>query len=387
MSAWTVLALGLAALGVLWWWRSRRTIFSENGINYVPTGDRDMQRAIAKAREDFHIFLDRLHRPKPGDENFAIKVGIVHDGHTENLWLTDVRVDDDDLDGEIANDPQTVPYRLGDRWRGSLDQLCDWTFFSHGRMQGNFTLRAMLPRMPRAQREQARLMLEHCWDTRELVHRPWPPNAAMTGQPLPDDCSDGDRVLIDGIGDHLEAHLGRIPQVFHELVSTSAHIDLYPYPADAARGFHVVATTGMAERAMQLPADGRGEPWTELVLLLPSHWPLDRDAWQDERHWWPLRWLKRVARFHYESGHWLGEGHVLTHGEEPTPIHPDFPYDSVLLAHSRALPDAFQRATLKDGRVVRLLCLYFLTAEERKALDDRGWEDYASEIRADRLSL
>ncbi len=386
MTAWLV--VGLVLLGGAWWWRSRRMIASEDGINFVPTGDPDMARAIGKAREDFHFFVQRLRRPQPGDENFAIKAGVTHEGNVEHLWLTNVRVDGTGFEGEIANDPQVVPLKLGDRWRGGLDQLSDWTFFSEGLMQGNFTLRAMLPRMPKAQREQARVMLEQRWDTRELVHLPWPPDAPMPGAPLTVEHSHGDRVLMEGIGAHLETHLGRIPHVFHEIVSPSAHIDLYPYPATADRPFHIVATTGMAERAMQLPEGSRSDAWIELVLLLPSDWPLDRESWQeDERHWWPLRWLKRVARHHYESGRWLGEGHVLTHGEEPAPIHPDFAYDSVLLARPRALPESFQRTVLKDGRNVRMLCLYFLTPQEREDLEERGWEDYASEIEADRLSL
>ncbi|HJW45106.1 MAG TPA: suppressor of fused domain protein [Lysobacter sp.] len=382
-----IVLLVLLALGGLWWWRQRHAIVSENGLSMVPTGDRDMAQAIAHARENFHFFVMRLRSPQPGDANFAIKAGIEHDGQTEHIWLTDVSVDDDGFEGEIGNDPQMVPLKSGDRWRGNLSQLSDWTFFDNGQMQGNFTLRAMLPRMPRAQREQAQQMLESRWDTRELAHLPWPQEAAMPGQPLPNDLSSGDSMLMEGVSDHLDAFLGQGGQVFHELVSPSAHIDLYPHPATATRPFHVIATTGMAEQAMQLPTDCRADARVELVLLLPRSWPLDTKSWEDERHYWPFRWLKRVARFHYESGHWLGEGHVLTHGDEPMPIDPSCPFDSVLLARPRALPAEFQHVTLSDGRAVRLLCLYFLDPAARTDLAERGWEDYATEIRAERLSV
>ena len=385
------LTLGLAVaalLGLLvWWWRQRRAIaVDEHGVSLVPNDDRDMERAIAHARENFHFFVERLRDPRPGDENFAVKVAITHDGNTEHLWLSDVRVDGDVLEGEIANEPQLVPMKLGERWRGDRSRLSDWTFFSDGRMQGNFTLRAMLPRMPKAQRDPMRALLEGRWDTRELVHRPWPAGAPMPGRPLADDLSHGDGVLMAGVQRHLDAHLGELPQVFHELVSPSAHIDLYPYPATAERPFHVVATTGMAERPMQLPDGVRGDAHVELMLLLPPQWPLDAAAWQDERHYWPLRWLKRVARFHYETGRWLGEGHVLTHGEPPTPIDASTACDAVLLARPARLPAALHRVRLDDGREVRFLCLYFLDAEQRAQLEERGFEDLCSDL-ATRLSV
>ncbi|QDH71274.1 suppressor of fused domain protein [Marilutibacter alkalisoli] len=381
-----VLAL-LALLAGLWWWRQRRMILSEDGINYVPTGDRDMEKAVAQARENFQFFVDRLRHPREGDEEFLVKARIEHDDQIEHIWLCDVMVDDDWFEGEIGNDPQVVPYKLGDRWRGTLAQLSDWAFFEHGRMQGNFTLRAMLPRMPRAQREQARQMLETRWDTRELAHLPWPENAVMPGQPRPDDISHGDSVLMEGVGDHLERHFGKIPRVFHEIVSPSAHIDLYPYPATVQRPFHVIATTGMAEKPMQLMEGVQADEWVELVMLLPPSWPLEQEAWNDEGHYWPFRWLKRVARFHYETGRWLGEGHVLTHGAEPAPIDPSCRYDSVLLAAPRALPAGFQRTTLSDGRSVRFLCLYFLDASARAELQERGREGFLAGIDAERLSV
>jgi len=385
VSIWVVVAI--AAAIVVWWWLQRRRIVSEGGVATLRSGDADIARAIAKAREDFHFFAARLANPEPGDESFAVKVGIEHEGNSEHLWLTDVRIDGEAIEGEIGNDPSWVPLKLGDRWRGTMAQLSDWVYISHGRMQGNFTLRAMLPRMPKAQREQARALLEERWDTRELVHRPWPRDAPMPGEPLPDDVSTGDSVLMDAVSAHLDAQLGKGAHVFHELVSPSAHIDLYPHPANATRPFHVVATTGAAEKALQLPPGSDADSWIELVLLLPPSWPLDNKSWKDERHYWPFRWLKRVARYHYETGRWLGPGHLLLHGDPPAPIDASTRCDAVLLAPPAALPPAFERVALPDGRSVRLLALYFLTPEERTALEAQGYEEFVRTSSAQRLSV
>ena len=230
-------------------------------------------------------------------------------------------------------------------------------------------------------------MLDQRWDTRELVHRPWPRDAAMPGQPLPDALSTGDAVLMEAVSAHLDAQLGKGGMVFHELVSPSAHIDLYPHPATAARPFHVVATTGAAEKSQQLPSGSDADPCIELVLLLPPSWPLDQASWNDERHYWPFRWLKWVARHHYETGRWLGPGHLLLHGDPPSPIEVSTCCDSVLLAPPAALPPAFARVALPDERNVQLLALYFLTPEERAALEAQGYEAFANSLGADRLSV
>lgn len=391
MPGWMIGLLVLAAVVLVFWWRARNAIeIDEGGVSHVRTGDADMARAIAQARQTFQSFVDRLQHPEPGDENFGVKAGIpTDDGHggVEHIWLTDVVVDADGFEGEIANEPRSLPFALGDRWRGRLDQLSDWTYFSNGRMQGNFTARAMLPRLPKAQQAQMRAMLESRWDTRELAHTPWPRDAAMPGRPLPDDISTGDSDLMQAANDHTDAHFGKLPQVFHELVSPSAHIDLYPYPANGQRPFHVVATTGMAEQPMQVPP-GTGAPThVELVVLLPPSWPLDHASWRKDVGYWPMQWLKRVARFHYESGHWLGEGHLLANGDPAAPIDAAHPYDSVLLAAPRALPESFAQVTLKDGRVVRYLCLYFLTPAERERVVNDGWEAFAAQITPERLSV
>lgn len=385
MAAGIIVAI-LVGLVVAWWLQGRR-IRSVGGIAQVRSGDRDIERAMATARERFPEFVARLRDPQPGDEHFAVKVGVREDDQVEHLWLSDVQVDGEWIEGRIGNDPGLVKLKLGDPWRGPISQLSDWTYLSAGRMQGNFTLRAMLPRMPRRDREQARAMLEEHWDTRELVHRPWPPGAAQPGLPRSSELSTGDPALMAGVQAHLDARFGAGATVFHEILSPYAHLDLYPYPATAERRFHVVGTTGMAEQAQQ-PPDGMAAPsHVELLLALPADWPLDRECWADERHYWPLRWLKRVARYPYESGHWLGEGHVLLHGEPATPIHPAFPYDSVLLCAPPFLPADAQRLRLADGRTVRFLCLYFLDPAQRRSLESDAGPEACAALVAQRASV
>jgi PAS domain-containing protein len=38
----------------------------------------------------------------------------------------------------------------------------------------------------------------------------------------------------------------------------------------------------------------------ELLVCLPADWPVTEEAFEDERNYWPVRWLKQVARFVHE---------------------------------------------------------------------------------------
>jgi uncharacterized protein YegJ (DUF2314 family) len=384
-----LLIVGALALVLAWLWSRRGRIeVDEEGVSQVAGDDKDMARAFAQAQQSLPEFLQRLADPRPADDSFGLKVAIRNDaGMVENLWITEVAVAGDVVTGAIGNDPVHVPYKLGDSWTGRLADVRDWTFADNGRLQGHFNLRAMLPRMPRAQREQFGRMLASRHDTRPLVHQPWPPDAAMPGEPLGYELSNGDAALMEAVPAHLEARLGAMPEVFHEIVSPSAHVDLYPFPARAGRDFHVIATTGMAEQAMQLPAGSGVDRHVELLLTLPSSWPLAHEQWlASEALFLPMRWLKRIARFHYETGRWLGEGHLLANGEPALPIDEGQPHDSAVLV-APAFLDGDDRVRLRDGREVRLLQVVFLRPQERESLQREGWEAFKARLDPARLSV
>ena len=74
--------------------------------------------------------------------------------------------------------------------------------------------------------------------------------------------------------------------VFHEIVSSDVHLDLYvvpPQPGEASvmfphgRDFYTIVTSGMSTQAMKAPASGggdiQGQRYAELMICLPSDWP------------------------------------------------------------------------------------------------------------------
>lgn len=146
------------------------------------------------------------------------------------------------------------------------------------------------------------------------------------------------------ISAHLEQHLGPLGMVFHELVSDRVHIDVHTVPPTAARPYVALVTSGMSAKPMTVPADLDGrDQWmhAELCLFLPPTWPLEQAQLSDERHYWPIRLLKMLARLPHEYGSWLGWGHSIPNGDPAQPYAPDTLLAGALVVPPFDLAEAF----------------------------------------------
>ena len=190
-----------------------------------------------------------------------------------------------------------------------------------------------------------------------------------------DEISGGDDSLIEAVSDHVGAHLGG-DMVLHEMVSPTVHVDLLPSPATEDRPFTVVTTCGMAELPMRPPDDDEVRDLThaELFVLLPPDWPLDQESMQDERHWWPLRLLKTLARFPHEYDAWLWTGHTVPHGDPPEPYAENTELCGALVMPPMLVPEEFEVLERPDAAPIHFLMVLPLHADEmelklRKGLD------------------
>jgi len=57
---------------------------------------------------------------------------------------------------------------------------------------------------------------------------------------------------LEVLSNHIEKYWGKVPEVFHEIVSEYVHVDLHISPAIDSRPYHVVVTTGISDRPMEL---------------------------------------------------------------------------------------------------------------------------------------
>ncbi len=174
------------------------------------------------------------------------------------------------------------------------------------------------------------------------------------------------------IEDHVERHLGPIESVFHELVSEYVHLDVLVVEATEERPFHYLVTSGMSSRPM--PAGGEDEPErAELLIGLPADWPLDRESWEDERHYWPIRMLKTLARMPHEYGFALGHWHTVPNGDPPEPYGPGTKLCCAMLVPPRTTPDEFDGLETPDG-LVQFMALWLLHRDEMEVKLQAGSE-------------
>jgi ribosomal protein S27E len=187
-----------------------------------------------------------------------------------------------------------------------------------------------------------------------------------------DEIATGDSESIEQLTEHIEQYIGPISFVYHELVSSLVHIDIHVITPSDERPYNLLVTTGMSDRPMSVPAgttnadspDYGASPFAELLIGLPPDWPLDQSQWDDENSFWPIRWLKMLARFPHAYDTWLGYGHTIPNGDPPEPFAGNTSFCCWLLSESVLCDDRLDVCRLDDGRVVNFYGLYPLYLEE-----------------------
>src|SRR4051812_33412523 len=99
------------------------------------------------------------------------------------------------------------------------------------------------------------------------------------------------------IAAHVEAHLGEIDFVWHEIVADRFLLEILHVPPARGRAWHTFVTSGMSTFAIP----GTAPPaYMELIVSLPATWPVGEAAFRRDLCFWPIRWLKTVACFPHE---------------------------------------------------------------------------------------
>src|SRR5690349_1134473 len=157
---------------------------------------------------------------------------------------------------------------------------------------------------------------------------------------------DGDRTAAavdeqwaEAIDAHVAKYVGPAEHVFHELVSERVHIDVHVVHPGATHPYWFLYTTGMSARPMTLPDGYDATPYAELSILLPPTWQVDEASFKDERWYWPIRWLKQLARLPHEYATWLGACHTIPNGDPPRPFVDGTKLAGMLLLGSITLPE------------------------------------------------
>ena len=158
--------------------------------------------------------------------------------------------------------------------------------------------------------------------------------------------SKGDAGLIKALDSHIEEHFGGNFYVLDEIDSPLVHVDLFIVPPAQDRPYHVLFTCGMAEKPMTVPEGFEPRRFAELTLSLPQDWPMTKDAWKDERWWWPLRLLKQMARYPHENETWLGFGHSVPGSTSGVPFAANTQMTDIAVLEPRTISE--EAATFHD---------------------------------------
>lgn len=130
-----------------------------------------------------------------------------------------------------------------------------------------------------------------------------------------DSLSDHEKKFI-----HIAKYVGVPTITIHEIVSDIVHIDIDSIPPRGDRNYYTLITSGMSDKSMNTPKKEREFRYSELLIYLPSTWPLSKKDYEHEENYWPIRWLTKLARMPHECETWFGPGHTVSNEDPPEPF-------------------------------------------------------------------
>jgi hypothetical protein len=186
----------------------------------------------------------------------------------------------------------------------------------------------------------------------------------------------------DPILAHLERHLGKPnPLSLQEIVSGDPPIIISAIPM---KDRLALVTTGMSSQPLTVPRGGEEYQYAELLLYLPKDWPLTEDDLEDPNAFWPIDWLRRIARYPHEERAWLGGPFAIIANEEPPqPLAPNTQLSCLL---ALAETEGFSPLALPDGRRVVFYTLFPLYTEERDLERAKGIKELLLRFQSRRIS-
>jgi len=179
------------------------------------------------------------------------------------------------------------------------------------------------------------------------------------------------------IAAHVERHLGPIRHTFADS-QTEGPIDVLHVAPTEERRYHTLITTGMSEQPMDVPAGNDAPRYLELMSTLPKSWILPTPP-DDDPALWPVRELRRLARWPGEAKAWLTWGQALPNGDPPQPFAPDTKLCGVIIVPSLMVPRRFYELELED-RTVTFYSIVPLYREELQLRTEIGMERFLEKL-------
>jgi len=109
--------------------------------------DPELSKASAEAKKRWMEFAKAHNKPPKGAEGFAAQFAFdAEKGRKETLWVEVRKIEANEIQGTVANEPQHVALKLGDSVRIPLSRMTDWLYYQDGERVGGFTVDVLLTR-------------------------------------------------------------------------------------------------------------------------------------------------------------------------------------------------------------------------------------------------
>lgn len=165
---------------------------------------------------------------------------------------------------------------------------------------------------------------------------------------------------MDALENHISTYFGDFENVFHEVASPDIHVDIYIIPPTPERNYYTLITGGMGAHIMNVPPELRKKKLdrAEIVVCLPPDWEIESSK---EASYWPLRWLKILARLPGNENSWLGWGHTIPNGQ---PFADNTQLSGVILIDPQGVPEEAFSFPLPNGSRVNFYQMLPIYEEE-----------------------
>lgn len=169
---------------------------------------------------------------------------------------------------------------------------------------------------------------------------------------------------LERIERHADQYIGEAESVFHELLSDTVHIDVHVVRPTPERNYYTLYTTGMSALPMHTPEDAKDYAFAELMICLPPDWPIMEEELESSDYYWPIGWLKTLARLPHDYNTWLSWGHTIPHGDPAMPIAEHTDMCAFMVLPPLEVDEEFLTLDMEDGRQVHFYAILPIYLEE-----------------------
>jgi hypothetical protein len=178
--------------------------------------------------------------------------------------------------------------------------------------------------------------------------------------------------ISEHFDDHFRKYVGQNSTVWHEIISDKVHIDVYIFEPTPVHNWYALITAGMSAKPMLTPPGSEDWRYAELVMCLPPDWPMFGDAFKQDENFWPIRWLKKLARLPHDYDTWLCALHTVPNGEDPQPFARNTELCCALILLPELFGEEFPNLRVNDEKTIHFLSFVPIYKDEMELKLNHG---------------